>query len=166
VSVDGTDFRLQQQYPATDFYSFKFKGSGYRYEVALCIQTGDIVWVNGPFKPGVFNDLMIFRLGLKQKLLLAGEKTQTDGGYPGERATVCMPNEWDTNELRKLKKQVRARHEHVNKRFKQFECLQQRFRHPLYKHKSCFWAVAVMTQIAIETSEPMDQVQYGRHRLL
>lgn len=109
---------------------------------------------------------MIFRKGLKQKLLLAGEKTQADGGYPGEKATVNMPNESDTNQLRKLKKQVRARHEHVNRRFKQFECLQQRFRHPLYKHKSCFLAVVVITQIAMENNEPLDQVEYGRHRLL
>jgi hypothetical protein len=166
ISVDGTDFRLQQQHPVKEFYSYKFKGSAYRYEVALCIRTGDIVWINGPFKPGLFNDLMIFRKGLKLKLSTAGEKVQADGGYPGERATVIIPNERDTNQLRKLKKQVRARQEHVNRRFKQFECLQQRFRHPLYKHKSCFWAVVVLTQLAIENNEPLDPVQYGLHRLV
>jgi hypothetical protein len=166
ISVDGTDFRLQQQHPPKEFYSIKFKGSAYRYEVALCIQTGDIVWINGPFKPGLFNDLMVFREGLKLKLSIAGEKAQADGGYPGEKATIIMPNKQDTNQLRKLKKQVRARQEHVNKRFKQFECLQQRFRHPLYKHKSCFWAVVVLTQIAIENNEPLDPVQYGLHRLV
>ena len=49
VSVDGTDFRLQRQHPCKCFYSHKFKASGYRYEVAICIKTGDIIWTHGPF---------------------------------------------------------------------------------------------------------------------
>ena len=60
LSVDGTDFRLAMGWSKA-FYSFKFKRSGYRYKVGLCIKTGDICWWNGPNKPGDWNDKMIFK---------------------------------------------------------------------------------------------------------
>lgn len=74
VSVDGTDYRLQQQYPPKEWYSHKFKTLAYRYELAVCIRSGDIVHVHGPFKPGLYNDLLIFRYKLKRMLLVAGER--------------------------------------------------------------------------------------------
>ena len=43
LSVDGTDFLMAMSYKKA-FYSFKFKKMGLRYEVGLCIKTGDIVW--------------------------------------------------------------------------------------------------------------------------
>ena len=53
VTVDGTDFRIQEPIPFNPkWYSYKFKGPGLRYEVAICIKTGWIVWVNGPFPAG------------------------------------------------------------------------------------------------------------------
>ena len=61
------------------FNSHKYKsGSALRYEVATNIQTGDIVWINGPFLPGIYNDIKNFCLALKQKLEKAGEKTEAD----------------------------------------------------------------------------------------
>jgi len=161
ISVDGTDYRLQRQHPFKRFYSFKFKASGYRYEIAICIQTGDIVWINGPFPCGEYPDISIFRLGLKQKLLKAREKAQADLGYRGEHATIITPNERDRPAIKKLKDDVRARHETVNKRFKQFGALNRVFRHEITKHKSVFQAVAVLTQMSIQNGEPLYQVQYG-----
>ena len=55
LSVDGTDFQIAMSY-RKEFYSFKFKKSGLRYEVGLNIKTGDICWVYGPFPPGDYND--------------------------------------------------------------------------------------------------------------
>ena len=34
-----------------------FKGAGLQYKIAVNIQTGDIVWLNGPFLYGEFNDI-------------------------------------------------------------------------------------------------------------
>ena len=65
------------------FYSHKFKGPGLRYEVALSIQTGDIVWINGPFPAGAWPDINIFRHGLKWMLKEAGERCEADKGYRG-----------------------------------------------------------------------------------
>jgi len=162
ISVDGTDFRLPAQHPWRHFYSFKFKTSGYRYEVALCIATGHIVWINGPFPCGANPDINIFRKGLKQKLLQAREKAQADLGYRGEKhTTIIIPNQFDSDDIKKLKADVRARHETVNKRFKQFAALKEVFRHDLDKHKPVFEAVAVLTQLGISLGEPLYEVQYG-----
>ncbi len=52
LSVDGTDFHVAKSYEKP-FYSHKFKKSGFRYEVALCMTTGDICWWAGPYLPGI-----------------------------------------------------------------------------------------------------------------
>ena len=89
ICVDGTDFKTYNTKPFDKSqYSQKFNGPAERYEVATCIQTGDIVHINGPFKPGSFADLSIFCLKLKQLLLDAGEKAEANSGYCGEPETV------------------------------------------------------------------------------
>ena len=82
VTVDGTDFRVEFQPADPKYFTFKHNCSGVRYELAVCIQTGEIVWYTGPYKAST-NDLTIFRMHLKQKLL-PGEKVEADSGYVGE----------------------------------------------------------------------------------
>lgn len=48
---------------------------------------------------------------------------------------------------------VRARHETVNKRFKQWQVLDTPFRHQIKKHMPVFNDVACITQVAIEQGE-------------
>ena len=90
VSVDGTDFQIQEP---TDFskvwFSHKFKSAGLRYEVAIAIQTGHVVWTNGPYPAG-WSDLKIFRDKLKKKLK-NGERVEADKGYRGEPNKVDPP---------------------------------------------------------------------------
>jgi hypothetical protein len=57
------------------------------------------------------------------------------------------------------------RHEHINKRVKNFECLLNRFCHDIDKHSSCFRAVAVFTQLSIESCEPMIDMREYDDRL-
>ena len=66
MSVDGTDVPIPERGP--DWYSYKFRGSGLRYEVALGIKTGDICWMSGPHQPGKLNDLEIFHKSLRSWL--------------------------------------------------------------------------------------------------
>jgi hypothetical protein len=47
------------------------------------------------------------------------------------------------------KKKILARHETVNKRIKQFCCLNFRFRHYLHLHPRFFHAVVNLTQLLI-----------------
>lgn len=104
---------------------------------------------------------MVFRLGLKQKLLFAGEMAQADGIYVSERRTIIAPNEFDGGAVQTLKDDVRARHETVNKLLKQFGILKSVFRQELSKHKAVFEAVAVITQIAIRNGKEPYEVEYG-----
>ena len=65
------------------WYSPKFKGAGLRYEIGISILGGDIVWVNGPFPCGQYNDLTIFmEYGMKDNLE-ENERVECDDGYGG-----------------------------------------------------------------------------------
>ena len=91
ISVDGTDFQVYRQKGSYKFwYGYKFKKPGVRYEVAISIISGDIVWINGPFPCGFYNDIKIFRQGLKN-MLEDGERVEVDDGYLGEapRYVLC-----------------------------------------------------------------------------
>jgi hypothetical protein len=63
-------------------YSHKFHGAGFRYMIASCIKTGNIVDVNGPFPCRKWPDIKIFRCDLKNRLL-PNEKIEADRGYKG-----------------------------------------------------------------------------------
>ena len=96
----------------TELYSYKFKRSGLRYEVALCIKTGDIVWINGPYEPGLWNDLKIFRHSLVT-FLEDGERVEADDRYLGEhpRHVKCPGGFCNPPETEFMQKRVRNRHE-------------------------------------------------------
>jgi hypothetical protein len=96
MTVDGTDVMIWEPKPFSRmWYSHKFNGAGLRYEIGVCIQTGDIVWVNGPFKCGPWPDLSIFRINLKN-LLLPREQVEADNGYRGDPScrTPAMARSW------------------------------------------------------------------------
>ena len=82
MSVDGTDFRINEPQPFSPaWYSHKFKGAGVRYEVAICLQTGDVIWLNGPFPCGTYSDRVIARYEGLDDALDDGEMYVADGGY-------------------------------------------------------------------------------------
>lgn len=159
MTIDGTDFKIWEPAPFSKlWYSHKFRSAGLRYEVGICIQTGDIVWVNGPFKCGRWNDLCIFRNDLKQ-LLLPNELVEADNGYRGDRKVRTAKMAKCYKEYRK-KKEARARHETVNGRFKNWGVLNQVFRHSLNLHHSIFMAIATLTQLCFEHGQRPYQVDY------
>ena len=55
---------------------------------------------------------------------------------------------------------VRARHKTVNRRFKEWQCLQQRWHHNREKHPLVFSAVAGLMQIEILNGQPLTQIDY------
>ena len=61
------------------------------YEVGIAIQSGDIVWINGPFPAGRYNEIVIFRNKLKDKLEFCKEKVEADDGYRGEGFYIELP---------------------------------------------------------------------------
>ena len=159
VSVDGTDFRIFEPTPFSPrWFSHKFKGPGLRYEVGLCIQTGDIVWLHGPFPCGDWPDLRIARDALVH-VLDEEEYYLADGGYYDGDNYSMTPNGLHDYDQRQ-KAAVRARHETVNKRFKDWMVLERRFRHELHTHGHVLRAVANITQLMMNSGEPLFQVEY------
>jgi hypothetical protein len=160
VTVDGVDFPIQEPSPfSPKWFSHKFKGPGLRYEIAVCIQTGHIVWIHGPFPCGPWPDLKIFRSNLKNRLC-PGEMVEANNGYRGEPRKVHTADDCRSRVDRRAKETARARHETVNKRFKRWGCLKQQFHHELCNHKTDFAAVAVCTQLSINNGEPLFAVIY------
>ena len=144
VSVDGTDFKIQEPIPFNrTWYSHKFKGAGLRYEIAVSFKTCEVVWATGPYPCGSFSDLRIFRLRLKHLLAQSGEKAIADKGYLDPQCVQTV--HYSSN----LAYRVRARHESINGRLKNFFVLSHTFRHPLSKHATCFFAVLNLTHLLL-----------------
>jgi hypothetical protein len=159
LSVDGTDFACAEY--GKSFYSHKFKRSGLRYEVALSILGGEICWISGPHIPGRLNDLTIFRNALMMQLE-EFERVEADDGYIGEAPLkVKCPGCCTVPEERKqMMNRVRSRQETINKRFKDWGILFQRFRHDVRLHRDVFAAIAVLCQLTIQLGEPLFPVNY------
>lgn len=150
VTVDGTHFLICKKYLKNSkrhnkkWYSHKFNSAGVTYEMAVCIKTGDIVWIHGPFVAST-HDITMFRFRLKG-MLAAGEKAMGDRGYAGDLKTIT-PNDATSCHHKRSMSALRGRHETVNRRFKTFGALQQRFRHDVNKHHLFFRAAAVLIQL-------------------
>ena len=156
-SLDGTDFRIKEPRPfSTKWWSFKFNGPGLRYEIALEIESGHIVWAYGGFPCGRYPDLKIARRRFV-KLLKPNEKTIADKGYRYDNHFYHCKNGRRNN---KWIKKILARHENANRRIKSFDCLSETFRHDLSLHHVFFHAVANIVQIGIENGEKLPDVSH------
>jgi hypothetical protein len=85
MMLDSTDFPVtwQGKVRTAAFFSHKIKAAGLQYEIGICIKTGWIVWIHGPFPCGDWADITIFHHSLKN-LLPKGEGIEADDGYGGE----------------------------------------------------------------------------------
>ena len=162
ISVDCVDFAIPNQGPAFSSHKFK-KKSGLRYEIAICIQTGTVVWINGPYPCGRYPDITIFRDALMLHLSEA-ERVEADDGYVGEapRHIKCPKSFTNPQETLFMQQRVRNRQETINKRLKDWGILRQMFRHveQLCSHGSVVRTILVLEQIAINQGEPLFQTGY------
>lgn len=153
MSLDGTDCPINEPWPFDKkWYSHKFNGPALKYELGVCIRTGHIVWLNGPF-PASVSDVKIFRDTLAN-LLADDEGCEVDGVYGGH-PKLKAPEVRTSREDGKQKSIVRGRHENINGRLKIYNVLNIPFRHlqprheMMHKHSLCFYAVAVITQMKL-----------------
>jgi hypothetical protein len=160
LPVDGTDFRVAKSYERP-YYSYKFKKSGIQYKVALCIKTGDICWLVGPYLPGIWNDNMIFQDGLVN-YLEAGERCEADDGYRGSAPLYakCHGVIEANPDKAGMQQRLRNRQETVNKWFKNWAILSNLFRHKLPEHQTVFGAIVVLAQLYF-TENPLFQIDYN-----
>lgn len=145
VTVDGTDCPIAEPSPwSSSWYSHKLNSAALRYELSISLN-GDLVAVNGHFAAGSNPDLLIFRKGLKYQLGTS-EKVFGDKGYKDNK---CVTPDLVPIHLKYYIAKLRARHETFNGRLKRFGVLKTPFRHSLEFHGTCFYAVAVITQISL-----------------
>jgi len=133
------------------FGSHKYAGkSALRYELGMSILGGDLVWIQGPYPTGAYTNITIFNKVLRNFLEL-GERVEADKGYVGHAdKTVCPTNAGNPPELKEMQGRVRARHETLNGRLKNWGILSQVFRpHHITLHGTAFRTCAVVTQITI-----------------
>ena len=96
--------------------------------MAVSLLSNDIVWVNGPYCPGDFNNLEIFCNSLIHQLE-PGERIETDNGYVGEapRDIVCPASITTKPESLAMMKRVEGRYESLNKHIKNWKCMKGPF---------------------------------------
>eukprot|EP00957_Ditylum_brightwellii_P011559 873839-Ditylum_brightwellii.AAC.1 len=68
--------------PLINNFSEKLNDPDWKYKVGICIITGLIVWVNGPFKVGRHNTTIFNEDGLKDTLC-EDKCIEVDHGYQG-----------------------------------------------------------------------------------
>ncbi len=90
---------------------------GLRYEIGISLDTGDSVWVHGPYLCESNPDTSIFTKGMK-RTLDPSERVAADNGNFDDNCitpdTMNSPIDYD------LHSKLRAGHETANKRLKQF----------------------------------------------
>ena len=122
VSIDGTDCPICEPSPFSPrWYSHKFHKAGLRYEVGICIETGEIVWVFGGYACGDWPDIEIARRGILN-LIGRDEKVIADSGYRGDDRIFHKTGD-NTSFTARTRSLVRARHETVNDRLKAYAVL-------------------------------------------
>ena len=127
--------------------SHKLNRPGLRYEVAISIAKCYIVHINGPFLSGEWSDLRIARNFLHSRLS-HDEYYLADSGYRCGKGPAITRNALPRHRHRKYKG-LMARHETINRRFKEFAILGGKFRHEEDKHEEVFRCIAVLVQIDI-----------------
>ena len=158
VSIDCTDFEIEEPtHRWKGWFSHKHNGPGVRYEIAVSLKRGHLVWIHGPFPCGQWPDVSIFRNCLKS-FLDKNERVEADDGYIGEEPISCKtPGGFysRSEDVDDARRRLRSRHETANARIKYYGICSQTFRHELQRHGLAFRAVSVLVQLAIENGEPL-----------
>lgn len=165
MTVDGTHCWVHEPtHPEfsmdTDFYSHKYNKAGVNYEIGISLKHSKVVWLNGPFKAGESDQKTFRERGLRAKLRQHGKKVIADGGYHAEEDfdVLALPNTLDKPLVKKFKRRALKRHEKFNGMTKTFNCLSQRFRHPIHRFPDCFEAVCVICQYQLDMGSPLYNV--------
>ena len=149
--------KFWSQFPfESKWYSHKHNGPGLRYEIGICIRTGEVVSYTGPFECGTWPDLNIFRAFLKRRLGPC-EHVVADLGYQGD-PKVITSRQYKNFEHQFTMNVARARHETFNARLKAWGILKQIFRHDINKHNIAFRSVLVVEQMRLRAGYSLFEV--------
>ncbi|KAJ3280198.1 hypothetical protein HDU76_009248 [Blyttiomyces sp. JEL0837] len=156
--LDGLDVIIRERRPIDKgLYSHKFHHAGYRYQVATALGISAIVLVAGGLPCGSWSDMKMARQFVFP-LLEEGEWIAADRGYRGDRRIISYVSGTGAAVRRHNEniKNMKARHETVNKRLKDFNILVVPFRGDIGRHNIVFAAVAEVTNIKLRREPLMD----------
>ena len=106
----------------------------------------------------LFNNSTLVGGGLRDKIpegkVVVCDRVYTDKKR-NDNADLALPCIGDRNDLLVFKSRLRARHESLNGRLKDFGILADTFRHGSNKHVIAFEAVAVLVQYAMDHGHPI-----------
>ena len=163
TTTDGTDYKIQEPSPFDEkWYSEKFNGPAVRYLITMCIQTGCLVHVDGPYPAGAWPDLHIAQNKLCHLLCESQYEDELacgDGGFQDGREFFATPP-GHNNEIERMRTVARARHEMINRHFKQWSILHDVYCGKLNRHGTIFHAVANITQLVLQMQELTFGVDY------
>ena len=146
--MDGTDFETVEYVPFNrGRRSHKLNRPGLRYEVAISVAKCHIVHINGPFLCGEWPDLRITRNFLHSRLG-RDEYYLADAGYRCGNGPAITRNALPLHRQPTFDR-LMARHETINRRFKEFAILGTKYRHEEEKHEDIFRCIAVLVQLDI-----------------
>lgn len=124
--------------------------AGLRYEIGICLQTGWLVWVEGPYPPGRWSDLDIAENCLHGDLD-RGELYLTDGTYRDRNGFARKTPNGSIKADQRMKDLAGARLGHVKKLLKNYGILHRCFRHDRTMHGRVLQAVANVVQATLMT---------------
>ena len=129
MTVDSMDFRIPQKGVTTRGNAFttnKYaRKSTLRYKLGVDILAGNLVWIQGSYPAGKYTDIKIFNKVLR-KFLKPGERIKADEGNRGHPGKIkCPGNDMNPAENQVMQGRVRARHETLNRRLKNWGILSQ-----------------------------------------
>ena len=175
LSVDGVHFHSSEMRPDphSKWYSHKFNGPGFAYEVALDTVEDVARWTNDP-KPAATHDLTFLRGGtLKQGkknwdksalyfYMPKGVRLVGDSGYSGQDDLISTTDSAHDPATKELFARFKSRQETYNTRLKFFAVLGQIFCHgknglpnKMKLHQTCFDAVCVLVAYDVENGHPL-----------
>jgi DDE superfamily endonuclease len=140
ITVDGTDCAIWEpkhnNLPKDKrLFSQKKNRAAVKYLVALAIFSPHVVFINGPFPAGQFNDITAFRSHLKDKIK-KGKKVIVDSGFPPNRQStteldmLVLPRQgYSSKDFVNFKSHACSQQEQFNSRLKFYDCLGGLFCH-------------------------------------
>jgi hypothetical protein len=156
--IDATECIIQRPSdPDLQRYMFssKKKRHGLKYEIAVRISDGRIVWIKGPCAARIHDLAFHYQCGLQQHLQV-GENMLGDKGYQGASHIVVpwkKPRGQELNAMQvafnRLVGSARIIVEHAIGRIKNFLCLRTPWRHALHLHPIAFSVCAQIAQIGM-----------------
>ena len=125
------------------------------------ILAGNLVWIQGLYPAGKYTKIKIFNKVLRN-FLEPGKWVEANEGYRSHPDKIkCLGNDTNPVKNQAMQGRVRAHHETLNGRLKNWGILSQVFRHHITMHGDVFRACAVVTQLTIQDSEPLFEVKYA-----